>query len=593
MVKREDIAEKDKWDLSSYFTSDEAWEECLSSLEKRLVELEGYKGKLGENAEVLAGYLSQKAVFLEDLDAVMVYARMKVSEDGAVTKYQIMNDKIESFLVKVTVGLVFEDAEVLAIPEREVKEWLARAEFADFRVYIRDILRRRRHILSEAEEKILGKFGEVTRGPEDVFSMWKDVDCKFDPVGGKPLTQGNYAVFLRSRDGAVREEAFLNHYAAFDRQKNTLATLYKNHLKVDKVEAETRRYSSSLAAQMFDYNVPEEVYRNLLEGVEKGLPIVHKYYALKKKKLGKLRHCDLCAPISKDGVGGKWSFDEGVEVILAALEPLGAEYVGDAREGLTTARWVDRYENEGKCSGAFSSGGYGRAPIILMNWAEGNYTDVSTLAHELGHSMHTLISYRAQPIMQAEYTLFEAEVASTTNEELLFKHVYNLADTREEKIWLLCERLDDMRVTIFLQAMFAEYEMLAHEMEERGEGVSLEGLRRVHRGLLEKYLGPSVELYEVSDLECLRVPHFYNSFYVFMYATSMCAAIDIARRAYDGEGVDGYMKFLSSGKSLPPAESLKLAGVDILSSDFVSSAVVEFSKLLSELERLLAEEEKA
>jgi oligoendopeptidase F len=471
--------------------------------------------------------------------------------------------------------------------------FLAHPRIAEYRIYLRRTLRYKPYILSDKEERIIALYAEEEGAAGDAFSVLTNVDFDFGlvdtPEGGRPLSQSSWPVFMEHPGRELRRRVYQAFYGRFEAHKTTLASLYAGSVKRDVIKARVRGYPSARSAALFPDNVSEAVYDNLVATVNDNLDSLHRYYRLRKRalKLPELRHYDVYAPLVQS-VKRHTSWNEAVELILAALAPLGEEYVSVLRGGLL-GRWADRYENKGKRSGAFSAGSYTAAPYIMMNYKEDSVRDVFTLAHEGGHSMHSWYSARANPFMHYNYTIFEAEVASTFNEELLFRHLAKTADSGEMRLYLVNKRADDLLSTLYRQTMFAEYEKITHELEEGGTPLTLENLRAEYRRLLAKYFGPEMVLEAESDLEGLRIPHFYRAFYVYKYATGISAALALAERVLGGGETEreDYFAFLKSGGSRFPIESLKVAGVDMSSPLPVRAACQAFARLVDELEQLL------
>jgi oligoendopeptidase F len=464
---------------------------------------------------------------------------------------------------------------------------------AEYRIYLNKLLRYRPHILSDKEERIIALHAEGEGTAHDSFSVLTNVDLDFGavetPEGNKPLSQSTWAVFMEHPDRAVRRRAYAAFYGHFDAHKNTLAALYSGSVKQDVIRARIRNFPSARAAALFPDDVPETVYDSLIGAVHAGLGPLHRYYELRKRvlNLDEFRHYDVHAPLTANAVT-RTTWDEAVELLAGALAPLGGEYTDTLCAGLR-GRWADRYENRGKRSGAFSAGSFTAWPYILMNYKEDSVRDVFTMAHEGGHSMHSYYSAKSNPFMHYSYTIFEAETASTFNEELLFRCLLEKADTQALKAWLLNKRADDILSTLYRQTMFAEFEMISHRLEEAGTPLTVDVLRGEYRKLLGTYFGPSLVLEETSDLEGLRIPHFYRAFYVYKYATGISAALALAERVLTGGAAEreDYFAFLKSGGSRFPLASLKAAGVDMSTPAPVESACAVFGRLVDELEKIL------
>jgi len=457
-----------------------------------------------------------------------------------------------------------------------------------------EMLRFREHILGPDEEKIMALQSEVGGKAQEAFGALTNVDFDFGhvitPEGKVPLTHSTYAYLLQHSDRSVRERAFRKYYRTFEHHKNVLTNLYDASVKQDIFRAKVRSYSDSRSMFLFPDKVDPTVYDNLVSTVRGSTDQLHRYYEIRRKLLGlkKLSHYDVYVPLVK-GVSVRHRYEEAVELIGEALRPLGPEYVQTLTRGLTEDRWVDRYENRGKRSGAFSSGIYSGLPYILMNYQEDVLRDVFTLAHEGGHSMHSWYSARNNPFSSYDYTIFEAEVASTFNEQLLAAHMLKHAKNTEMTAFIIGKQIDDVVATLFRQTMFAEYEMLVHRMVESGEPITVDSLRSTYRMLLEAYFGPDVQLFGVSDLEGLRIPHFYHAFYVYKYSTGLCASIALSEQVLHGTDADRdrYLAFLKSGGSKYPMDSLRLAGVDMSKPEPVRKALDSFKGLLDRFESLM------
>jgi len=590
---RSDTAKGDTWDLSALFGSDEAWYESLAAFEKMAERIPSFQGTLGKSAESLADGLD----FFRDLGVLAerlgYYSMLRQSEDEGSGEARTMCGKFTMVSAKADAAGSWLNPEILAVPERDMEKFLEHQRIADYRIFLQRILRYRPHVLSDKEEKILALHAEGEDTPSDAFSVLTNVDFDFGfidtPEGKRPLSQSTFSVFLESPDRDLRQKAYSAFYSRFELHKNTLASLYSGSVKQDVIKARIRGHASARAASLFPDNVSETVYDNLVAAVNGSLDSLHRYYGLRKKalKLPELRHYDVHTPLAQT-VKKKTSWNEAVDLVSESLAPLGDEYVGTLRNGLL-GRWADRYENKGKRSGAFSAGSFTGDPYILMNYKEDSIRDVFTLAHEGGHSMHSFYSSRNNPFMQYNYTIFEAEVASTFNEELLFHYMQKNADSDEMRLYLVNKRADEILGTLYRQTMFAEFEKLTHELEEGGTPLTVDVLRSEYRKLLEKYFGPEMVLEDVSDLEGLRIPHFYRAFYVYKYATGISASIALAQRVLSGgKGErEDYFAFLKSGGSRFPIDSLKLAGVDMSSPEPVQAACKTFARLVDELEKLL------
>jgi oligoendopeptidase F len=591
---RSEAERTDKWDLSKLFDGDAAWEKGLCELESLVEKIPSFKGTLGKTANALADYMDFSRDFGILEERLAYYADLRQCEDEAADEARVMSGKFTMLAAKAAAETAWAVPEIQAISNPKIAEYLKNERLADYRVYITRLLRWKPYILSEAEERLLALEGEADGIVPDVFSVLTNVDLDFGtletPDGTRPLTQSTWTVFMEADDRNLRKRAYTDFYKQFDAHKTTLATLYGGQVKKNVIRARVRGFTSAREAALFPDKVPVSVYDNLISTINAHLAPLHKYYGLRKRalKLDTLRHYDVYAPIVSHA-SRKTSWDEAVTMIAEALAPLGSEYVDTLRNGLSGG-WADRYENKGKRSGAFSAGSYSADPYILMNYKEDSVRDIFTLAHEGGHSMHSWYSAKSNPFMHYGYTIFEAEVASTFNEELLFRYLEKTAASPELKLYIVNKRTDDILATLYRQTMFAEFEKITHALEESGEPLTVDTLRSQYRKLLEKYFGAEMVLEEPSDMEGLRIPHFYRAFYVYKYSTGISASLALAERVLSGgkSEREDYFKFLKSGGSRFPIDSLQIAGVDMSSAAPVEAACAVFAKLVDELETLLA-----
>lgn len=592
---RAEVAAKDKWDLTSLFENDEAWENALSQIKPLTEKVAAYKGKLGENAETLLAALRAYEEADKTLESVYSYASLMFAVDMENAANQEKDGRVEMAITEMYSALSFFVPELQATSEKVLRDWIYADDFSDYRIYIEKLLYLKPYILSEKEERLMSLQSESGGTARSTFSMLTNSDFDFGTVeiDGKqmPLTQSTYSVFLDNPNRAVREKAYKQFYGVFENHKNTLATLYAGSVKQDLFSTRARGYGSCLERALYGDKVPVSVYKNLIDTVHKNFPALHKFYSLRKKilKLDELRHYDVYVPLVPE-VKSRTTYEEGVEICREALKPLGTEYTDTLCGGLLGG-WADRYENKGKRSGAFSSGGYKGYPYIMLNYKEDVIRDVFTMAHEGGHSMHSWYSIRANPYMQYQYTIFEAEVASTFNEELVFEYLLKKAETsgdQKMEAYLLAMRASDILATLHRQTMFAEFEMKTHELVENGTPLSCDVLRKTYRSLLEQYFGPEMKFEENSDMEGLRIPHFYSAFYVYKYATGISAALALANRVTKGgsQEREDYFKFLKSGGSRYPIEALRVAGVDMERTEPVQAALDTFAGIVEKLEQL-------
>ena len=595
---RKDVPAKDKWDLSSIFNSDSEWEEALKSLPELTKAAAAFKGTLAQSPEQLLAALKAYKDALLQMECVYHYASLQHEADEDDTTATDRYGRAMMAYTQQSTELSFIDPELMAMDQAVLGEWSVRADFADYKIYLKKLLHFKRYTLSEKEERILSLQGQPAQTAETAFSVLTNVDMNktFGTVTidgeEQQLTETTWGVFMHNQDRKVREEAYKKFYAKFEEHQNTIAALYAGSVNQDVFNARARGYDSSLHAALYGNKVPLTVYHNLIDCIHKNLDTLHKYYSIRKRALGldKLCHWDVYVPLVKS-VQTKTSYEESVEICRNALAPLGKEYTDRLCNGLLNG-WADRYENIGKRSGAFSSGCYVGNPYILLNYNDETIRDVFTMAHEGGHSMHSWYSVHNNPFMCYDYTIFEAEVASTFNEELVFEYLLDQAVEKGDKDmekFLLAMRADDILATLFRQTMFAEFELKAHELVEADTPLTPELLRKIYRELLELYFGPEMHFESNSDMEGLRIPHFYSAFYVYKYATGISAALALAKRVTEGgdREREDYFAFLKSGGSRYPIESLKVAGVDMESVEPVQAACDTFKKIVDELEKFI------
>ncbi len=595
---RSEIPEEFKWRLEDIYASDARWEEDFESVKKKLPELAAYAGKLGDSPEVLERFLRLRDETSITLEKLYIYAHMRSHEDTAVSKYQALTSRISSLAVEYSAATSFATPELLEIPEQKLLNWAdTKPGLAEYRFPLREVVRQKAHILSKPEEALLARAGEIARSPSNTFSMLANADLKFPTVrdgSGKKveLSEERASKLLTSSSRSVRRAAYEGLYSTYGKWRNTLGSTFGGMLRTSRFYSSARKYPSDLAAALDGDNVPEAVYGNLIETVESRLDLLHRYVSLRKKILGleTLGASDLFVPLVRSPYKDiPW--DQAKKMVLEALHPLGQTYVADLEKAFGEG-WIDVYENQGKRSGAYSWGSYGTHPYVLLNY-NGEFNDVSTLAHEMGHSMHSFYSKKAQPPATADYSIFVAEVASTTNEMLLSEHLLEAArkknDTKK-RIYLLNQRLESIRGTLFTQTLFASFERIVHGRFARGEGTTPDDLSKIWRDLRTKYYGPELVLEAVDDIGWARIPHFYTPFYVYQYATGISAAASFARQIL-GEGENArsrYLTFLGSGGSDYPIEILKKAGVDLSSPKPIADCLDLFEKTLGEMEALLA-----
>ena len=592
---RSEVETEDTWDLTRVFPDDNAWETAYEELLSEVKVIEKYRNKLGRSAAMLCKVLEFEAEFSKKLEQLGIYAFLKSTEDVANSTYQGMVARFTYLATQAGEYSSFVAPEIQAIPDDTMQKFLGNKKLAPYRIQLEKLLRFKPHILSEQEERLLAMQGEVAQTPSNVFGQLNDADLDFGAVRNEDgeevaLTQSSFRSLLESPKRAVRKKAFEQFYRQYEAHKNTLAATLSGSVLQDVYQARVRNYDSALEAALFSDKVPESVYDALLETVEENLDAHYRYVALRKKALRckDIRAFDMYTPLQKSA-RVDIPYDQAVGTICEALAPLGDEYVDVLRKGLLEARWVDRYENKGKRSGAFSYGAYGTPPYIMMNYKSDVQDSMFTLAHEAGHSMHTHYSANHQPYQYSHYTIFVAEVASTFNEQLLSHYLLERATTKKEKIQLINREIDEIRGTIIRQTMFATYERVIHTIAETGQPLTIDVLRGVYRKLLEQYFGEDFTIDETLDLEGLRIPHFYRAFYVYKYATGLSAAIVLAQKVLQGEtgACERYLDFLKSGSSKYPLDLLRDAGVDLEQPDAVRGAMQRFRSLVEELETLM------
>ncbi|AGA65450.1 peptidase [Brachyspira pilosicoli P43/6/78] len=596
LLDRKDVKIEDTWDLTLLYKNDEEFEKDFKSMEDFSKEVSKFKGNLSKSAKELRDILDtimKASIVLEKLGS---YAFLKQTEDLTNNDSNIKVARFAKLSSEFSANLSYFEPELMSIDDEKINSFLKDEILKDYLIYLRNILKYKPHTLSEKEERILALQGELSSTASNVFDTLNDADLDFGELehnGEKtPLTHATFSSFQESQDREIRKNSYNQFYKEYDKHKNTLAELYASQIKQDIFDAKIRNYNSVREMELFADDIPVSVYDSLIESVHNALPALHSYYEYCANKLGisDFRQYDKYAPVVKD-VKLHHTFDEAIDVLNKALSPLGEEYVSTLTKGLNS-RWVDKYENKGKTSGAFSAGCYTSEPYILMNFRDESVESVFTLAHEAGHSMHSYYSRKNNPFQHHDYTIFEAEVASTFNEKLLFNYLMQNESKKEVKAFLLNKDINGFVATVFRQTMFAEFEHIIHKEAEDGNPTTLELIRNVYKDLLKKYFGEKSVLEETSDLEALRIPHFYRSFYVYKYATGMSAAVALSNGVLEGNAKgdytnrDNYLKFLRSGGSRTPIENLKVAGVDMTKPDVVESALKLFAKEVEELKAL-------
>jgi oligoendopeptidase F len=593
LPKRSEIPNEYKWKLEDIYATDEAWEQDVVKVKEMIEQIKSKQGTLSRSGKHLLDVLTLQDELTKTMDQVYVYARMRRDENNANSKYQALTDRATSLSTQVYSALSYIQPEILAIPSDELSKLQASEPGLEhYRQLLEEITRYKPHTLSAPEEAILAQVSELASAPGKIFGMLNNADIKFPMITNEKgeeveLTKGRYVQFLESKDRRVRKEAFEALYATYGKHRNTIAATLASVVKRDVFYARTRKYESALQAALFADNVDLSVYDNLIATVREHLPLMHRYVSLRKKllDLDELHMYDLYVPIVKE-VDMEIPYDQAVATIKEALKPLGEEYARVLEEGFTSG-WIDVYENEGKTSGAYSWGAYTTHPYVLMNYQD-NVNNMFTLAHEMGHALHSYFSNKTQPYTYADYRIFVAEVASTLNEALLMHHLLEKTTDKAQRMYLLNYYMEQFRGTVIRQTMFAEFEKLIHAKVEQDEPLTADNLSEWYRELNVAYHGPEMVVDSQIDLEWARIPHFYNNFYVYKYATGFSAATSLAKQILE-EGqpaVERYLTFLKSGGSDYPLNLLKKAGVDMTSPEPIREALSVFKQLLEEMEEL-------
>jgi oligoendopeptidase F len=590
---RADIAPGDTWDLTPLYETPEKWLADFTELQRTYPTIERFKGRVAASATTLCDALEAEKELSLRAERLAHYASLRSSEDSSDSANLARESQLDNLLTRIAEASAFLAPEIMALPDDAFARYLADPVLAAWRISLEKLRRLKPHTLSTNEERLLALAQSPLRGHGETFSQLTNVDMRFGTLPDengeeRALSQSSYMSFLMKRDVEVRRRAFQQFYQEFGEHQFTLAASLANSVKTDVFNARARNYGSAREAALFQDDVPTAVYDNLLSTVRANLAPLFRYYALRKRVLGlpELHAYDTYVPMVPKAET-RVSFEEAIDMVVAAVRPLGDEYGRALENGLRVARWCDRYESRGKRSGAFSSSSYGNPPFMLMNYKSDVFSDVYTLAHEAGHSMHTWFAQRTQPYQDYHYPIFLAEVASTFNEELLTHHLLEKTRDRAMRAYLINRQIDDIRGAVYRQTMFAEFEQLVHAQEEAGEPVTLQTFRETYRTLLEAYFGTEVVLDEQLELECLRIPHFYSAFYVYKYATGLSAAVSLAQQVLGGGDVSRYLGFLKSGGREFPLPTLAAAGVDMATPAPVEATLRLFAQRVDELESLL------
>ncbi|MBD5556620.1 MAG: oligoendopeptidase F [Roseburia sp.] len=594
LPKRSEVKEEYTWNLSDMYASKEAWEQDITEINTLTAEIEKMEGSVASSAKDLLFVLEQMAKAEQKLELAFNYAERLYDQDQNNSEHQAMSQKMYAIYTDYSSRTAFVVPEILAADMTVLEEYIKEnGKLELYRKQIEEIQRTKAHSLSAELEKLVAMTGEMAQTPAQVFSVLANADSRFpeieDENGEKfRLTNGNFVPTEESANRRVRKDAFEAYYSVFEQFANTLAGLYSGQLKQQIFYAKARKYASTLEAAVDANNVPVKVYHNLIDTVNKNLDKMHRYVSIRKKCLGvdELHMYDIYTPMIADAAK-KIPFEEAKETVLKALAPLGEEYVAKVREGFEN-RWIDVYENEGKRSGAYSAGAFGVHPYVLLNHND-TLDNMFTLAHEMGHAMHSYYSNESQPYIYSQYKIFVAEVASTCNEVLLMQHLLSNTTDKKERAYLLNHYLDSFKGTVYRQAMFAEFEMQTNRMAEEGESITSDSLSKLYHELNKKYYGPDMVSDPQIAYEWARIPHFYYNFYVYQYATGFSAAVALATGILNegAPAVERYKKFLSGGCSQSPVELLKIAGVNMEEPKAVQDALDVFGKVLDEMETLI------
>ena len=593
MKTRNEIDDKYKWNMKDVYADEDLWSKDIEKAKELFRRLKEFRGIICRDADSFAECMKLMSEIELLTEKVYFYANQKYHEDLGCSRYQNMAGESTELLTRFYTASSFVEPELLAADEALIRNYLKREDLQKFTQYFNNLFRQKEHILSDEAEEILAAAQKISQSPSDIFQVLNNADLKFPEIKDENgemvrITHSRFGIFLESRDRSVREAAFKQMYAVYGQFRNTIAAIFLASVKKDNFFAEMRKYDSSRQMYLEDGNIPEQVYDNLIETVQEHLPLLHRYVELRKRVLGleEVHLYDLYVPLVK-GVDFNVPFEKAKEMVLEGLKPMGEEYGALLKKGFGEG-WLDVYENEGKRSGAYSWSVYGVHPYVLLNY-QPNLNNVFTIAHEMGHALHSYYSNENQTYTNSGYKIFVAEVASTCNESLLIHHLLGHTDSKEEKAYLLNHFLEQFRTTLFRQTMFAEFEKITHEMVDSGKTLNQEMLCEIYFELNRKYFGDKIVIDKEIEMEWARIPHFYTAFYVYQYATGFSAAIALSKRILElGEpAVEDYKKFLKGGCSDYPIELLKTAGVDMGSREPVKAAMKVFEELLEELEKLV------
>ena len=590
--ERSEIQQQYKWDLTSLFESDEKWEEKLASLKGQQQVALSYQGKL-DNAQTIYQYLKWDYSITSDLSDLFCYASLRHSEDTRDSNATSMYSRIYSLYVEISSASAFARPEILSLQDDKLKAIIEDDQLKDYRFMLEDLYREKKHTLSAKEEIVISSFGESFAAASEISESLRDSDLTFDDIvddeGKKyPLSESSYIHYQMSDDRTLRKSAFESYYKTYKQHIHTFASAYRAQVKTAVTEARLRGYGSSREMSLSKNNIPLSVYDNLIESVHRHLNLMYRYLAIRKKLLSvdELHYYDVYAPLSK-GSNKQYTYKQAQQMVLEAVSPLGKEYQKKVQQAFDE-KWVDVYPNVGKSNGAYSSGTYHSNPYIMMNF-NGSLDSVSTLAHEMGHSLHTYLTNSHQPVQYSDNSLFVAEVASTVNENLLIDQLLQNCNDPRERLALLNEYLEGFKGTVYRQTMFAEFEMKAHQMAQQGQSLDCDSLSEVYENLIKLYFGDELVIDPEVKYEWARIPHFFNPFYVYVYATGYTSAVAIKEGILkQGQSaVDRYLQFLSMGSSDYPLNELKHAGVDLTSSESIDRAFEKLEEILDDAEKTI------
>ncbi|QAY66418.1 oligoendopeptidase F [Paenibacillus protaetiae] len=591
LKKRSESAPETRWKLEDLVPSQAAWDEEYKQAKALIQKASSFEGKLADAAQLKAAFELEDELSLH-VERLYVYANMKHHEDTAEPEFQALSEKSKKLSVETGEALSFITPEVLSLSDEQLDAFIHDPGLAKYRHTLEEMRRQKAHILSKNEEALLAQVGNISSTPSTVFSLLNNADLKFPKIKNEKgelvdLTHGSYIQFLESKNRDVRREAFKAVYETYGKLKNTLGATLNANIAKNVFYAKARKYPSVLNMSLYGDNIPESVYTNLIDTIHKHLPLMYRYMELRKKLLGvdELHMYDLFAPLV-DEFDMNITYEEAKSTVKESLKPLGEDYLSHLQEGFDNG-WIDVYENEGKRSGAYSWGAYGTHPYVLLNHND-NLNSMFTLAHEMGHALHSYYSDHNQNYRDAQYTIFLAEVASTLNEALLMDYLLNKSTDPKEKMYLLTYYADQFRTTVFRQTMFAEFEKIIHERTEQGESLTPQELSKIYYDLNVLYYGPGMVSDKEIEMEWARIPHFYTSFYVYKYATGFSAATSFAKQIMDegAPAVDRYLGFLKSGGSDFSINILKKAGVDMSSPEPIEQAMSVFESLIEQMEQL-------